>query len=289
MRRMTESKPSKADFAPAWPFVYKVPGRWRIVPPFDRVSVFNRSLTVDQLKPLTERFRPAGSRLLKVAAYLLFGSGVVPIVIGLVALLLDAIYSIVEVSESTEQQIVTALLAVLNAAPRVVHWASAASLLLLIACSVRYVLAWKEWRTSLTAAWNRYEGRIVRTKDLPRRRREKVNALGSRLESAMPQLDALNMAHCHLVADATLAIGRYIDLPTLSKDSRKVAQSEVQDESVQKVRDAYDAAEAAEKAALEDAENAVMAIEACVDRIKAAAAERQIVDLAKALLREPAS
>ncbi|WP_354214578.1 hypothetical protein [Arthrobacter sp. UYCo732] len=286
---MTEPTSSKTAFAPAWPYVYKVPRRWQVIAPFERVSVFNRGLTAEQLKPLTEEFRPAASRLLKAAAYALISSGVFQLLLVLVTLSLDAIFSVVEVSESTEQRVITSLIAVFNAAPQVIHWASAVALVLLIACGVQYLIAWAKWRTSVIAAWNRHKGRIVPTRGLPGERREKVNALGSRLESAMPALDALNLAHCHLVADATDAIFRYIDLPVLSEERRRVAQSDVQNESVQKVRDEYETAVAAAKAALEHAEDAVAAIEAATGQVRDDAADQHIIGLAENILREPTS
>lgn len=286
---MTEPSTAKADFAPAWPYVYDVPGPTSIVPPYERVSAFNHSLTAEQLKPLTDKFPAPGRRLFRTAGIAYMWVWALQTGLWLVTLIMDGIFSGAEVSEDEHRKITDIVHGTFGTVVSVGFWATIVALLLAVLGAVQYFVAWTKWRASLAAAWEQYDGRIVRTRDLPSKRRETVSGLGSRLDPAMKRLDALNLLHCHLVADATYAIGRYIDLPSLGKDSRRVAESDVEDESVQKVRDGYETATAAEKVTLEVAEMAVLAIETCARGVKAAASEQKIIDLAKSILERSAS
>lgn len=283
MRHMIEPSAAKAAFAPAWPYVYKVPGRWQIFPPFGRVSVFNRDLTIEELKPLTEGFPVPGRILRLIGLYSFVVSGFLQAVLWLGTILIAFLFAGIEFSEADEQAITAFVKSTFSAAASLHGWAILAAILVGGAGIVVDFVAWKKWTAALTTAWERCEGRIVRTKALPGKRRQQVNSLGGDLDSALEQLDANDPGARLLMSNARDAIGRYIDLPVISKDSRRVARSAVNDGWVQKIRDAFEAAEAAETAALQEAEDAVLAVKGYVGEVKAAAAEREIIELAKTI------
>jgi hypothetical protein len=284
MKRMIEPSAAKTAFAPVWPRVFRAPSGREVIPPYGRVRVFNRDLSIEDLAPLTESFPVPGRTLRLIGGYALLGVCLVHLGLWLVTLLAAVIFLGIDVSESEEQNITAFFKATFSGAASLGGWVILAALVIGITGIVVDFMAWKKWAALLGDTWTRYKGRMVRTIGLPGRRKQKSDGLCRRLDSALNQMDA-NIVEARLLDRAAReAIGRYVDLPVVSKDSRRVARSAVEDALVQKVREQYEAAVAAEVAALQNAENAVLAVEAYVSGAKSAAAEQEIIELAKTII-----
>jgi hypothetical protein len=284
MKRMIEPSAAKTAFAPVWPRVFRAPSGKEVIPPYGRVRVFNRDLSTEDLAPLTESFPVPGRTLRLIGGYAFLGVCLVHLGLWLVTLLAAVIFLGIDVSESEEQNITAFIKATFNGAASLGGWVILAALVIGITGIVVDFMAWKKWAASLGDTWTRYKGRMVRTIALPGRRKQKSDGLCRRLDSALNQMDANSVEARLLDRAAREAIGRYIDLPVIGKDSRRVARSAVEDALVQKVREQYEAAVAAEAAALQSAENAVLAVEAYVSEAKSAAAEQEIIELAKTII-----
>ncbi|GAA4033088.1 hypothetical protein GCM10023063_15630 [Arthrobacter methylotrophus] len=269
---MTETATAKAAFAPAWPYLYKAPAGNRITAPYGQSSAFNRDLTVDELKPLTDSFPVPGRKLRLIGGYTFLGSYLAGVALWFAT-------TVMEDSHALPNDFAKQLHAGVEVFGALVLIGAALG----IAGIVTDLIAWKKWGKVLEGAWGRYEGRIVRTRSLPKGRREQVNLLGQRLDGVLEQLDGNDPMACQLDADARSAIGQYIDRPALSKDARRVARSAVADARVQQVRDEYEAAVAAENVTLQIAEKAVEAIQDYAAEVNAAVAEQEIIELAVAL------
>jgi uncharacterized membrane protein len=283
MKRMIEPSAAKAAFAPVWPRVFRAPSGKEVIPPYGRVRVFNRDLSIEDLAPLTESFPVPGRTLRLIGGYAFFGVCLVHLGLWLVTLLAAVIFLGIDVSESEEQNITAFIKATFSGAASLGGWVILAALVIGITGIVVDFMAWKKWAALLGETWTRYKGRMVRTIGLPGKRKQKSDGLCRRLDSALKQMDA-NIVEARLLDRAAReAIGRYIDLPVINKDSRRVARSAVQDALVQKVREEYEAAEAAEAVALQNAEDAVLAVQVYVSEAKSAAAEQEIIELAKTI------
>ena len=269
---MTETPVARAAFAPAWPYLYKASDGNGIIPRYGKVSVFNGDLTIDELKPLTES-SPVPGRLLRRVGGCTFALSVpISFVLWLTAKITGEARIL---PDGAAQDFHTAVdffgtLALIGA-------------IIGIAGIVVDIFAWKKWGKSLAAAWDRYEDRLVVTKALPEDRRQPVNCLGQRLDGALELLAWNDPVARQLDDAARAAIARYFELPVTSDDAARVARSTVTDPTVQYIRSEYVDAVATEKASLQDADDAVSAVESYVAAAKAEAAEREIVDLAKSL------
>jgi hypothetical protein len=283
MKRMIKPSAARTAFAPVWPRVFRAPSGKEVIPPYGRVRVFNRDLSIEDLAPLTESFPVPGRTLRLIGGYAFFGVCLVHLGLWLVTLLAAVIFLGIDVSESEEQNITAFIKATFSGAASLGGWVILAALVIGITGIVVDFMAWKKWAALLGETWTRYKGRMVRTIGLPGKRKQKSDGLCRRLDSALKQMDA-NIVEARLLDRAAReAIGRYIDLPVINKDSRRVARSAVQDALVQKVREEYAAAEAAESVALQNAEEAVLAVQAYVSEAKSAAAEQEIIELARTI------
>jgi hypothetical protein len=276
------TKPTTA-FAPVLPSVFKRPNGADFIPIYKRVKAYNRSLSEEQLAPLSEPFTAPGRTLRRTGGWALLITGSLPAVVLLGAAAADVVFSVLNVSEAEEDHVAQSLVRVLDTSASIFGWAVLAVILVVVAGVVVDIVALRKWAVTLQAAWERHEGRIVHTKDVPKKRRQKVEDLCIRLQLSIKHLDAMSMAHCTLVHDAKQALNRYIDLPLTSQEARRVALSDVQDDLVQQVREAFLAAEAGESVALQEAEAAVSAMEGQADEIKREKTGRKIVELAKAV------
>lgn len=258
---MSEPSAARAAFAPVWPRIYKAPAGKELIPPYGRVRVFNRDLTVRELGPLTETFPVPGRTLRRIGGYMLFGACLTNLALLLVALLADFLFSGIEVTESAEHTIVAIINYAFSGAASLSAWVIPASIVIGAAGIAVDFVAWKKWGTSLAVAWDLYEGRLVRTTGLPAPRKQKSDGHCRRLDAALQKLDSNSAGACLLASAARDAIGRFIDLPVISEESRRVSD----DTSAQKLRKNYEATAAAENAALLEAEDAVLAVEGLVD------------------------
>jgi hypothetical protein len=287
MMGMTDQ--SRPTFAPVWPHVHEVPNALQTILPSGRVSVFNRGLTTEELEPLTGTFQTPCGNAFKVVGQVFMWLFVVHAGLWAAVLVLDGLFTWMPPSAETQAWVTTYLIDGLTA------FRDMGLILVTVTIPVLAILygihfvAWRKWRASVAAAWNQAGDRLVRTKSLPGNRREQVNFLGGRLDPALRRLDPTNQDHCSLVTEAVTAIGRYIVLPVLGKEARRVAESKSQDTAVQKVREEYEAAFAAERSTLLEAENAVIAVETLSRELKATKAEQKIVALAMAILEESQS
>jgi uncharacterized protein (DUF697 family) len=283
MKRMIEPSAAKTAFAPVWPRVFRAPTGRQIIPPYGRVRVFNRDLSIEELEPLIESFPVPGRTLRRIGGYAFFSVCLVHLALWVVTLLTALIFLGIDVTESEEQNITAFIKATFSGAASLGGWVILAALVIGITGIAVDFIAWKKWGASLGGIWLRYKGRMVRTIDLPGRRKQKSDGLCRRLDSALKQMDSNSVEARLLDRAAREAIGRYIDLPVVSKDSRRVARSAVDDALVQKVREEYQAAEAAEAATLQEAEDAVLAVQAYVSEAKSAAADLETIELAKTI------
>lgn len=288
MWHMSEPSAVKAAFAPVWPRVYKAPTAGQIIPPYGRARVFNRDLTVEELGPLTEDFPVPGRTLRLIGGYAFMGAGCVTLALWTIMLIMAVLVDGIDFSETEEQGISAFIQATFDFVASLTGWVILAAIAVGLVGIVIDIVAWKKWGASLTAAWGRYEGRLVRT-GVPGKRQPMVHRLCRRADAALKQMDAHSAGPRLLGSTARAAIGRFIDLPVPSKSSRRVARSAVDDVLVQKIRNEYEAAKAAETAALQEAEDAVVALEVYVSDAKAAAAEQEIIKLAKTIVIGSAS
>jgi hypothetical protein len=281
IRPMTEIPAAKAAFAPAWPYLYKAPDT-EFFGPYGHVSAFNRNLTADELKPLTDDCPAPGWILRKIAYWGVSGTSALTLALWLwiwaTARLHGVRFDLMRGPATVTPE--TADLRSLITVVTVVWIAAAAAW---VAGLVVDFIAWKKWGASVTAAWTRYKGRIVVTRDLPEERRKQVNLLGTRLDDALEKLDANDPGARPLSDAARGAISRLIDLPVIGEDARRVARSAVADASVQKIREEFEAATAKESALLQDAEDAVQTVQDYADKVRAAAAAQEIIELAKTI------
>lgn len=274
---MTDYPAAKAAFAPVWPRVYKAPAGKELIPPYGRVRVFNRDLTIAELEPLIESFPVPGRTLRRIGGYTFVSVGVLSLVLWLATLTAALIFSGTEVSEADEQNITDFIKATFSAAASLGGWAALAAIGPVVAGIAVDFVSWKKWGDALAVMWGRYEGRMVRTVGLPGQRKQKSDNLCRRLDKALKQLDAHDPAARSLDSTARQAISRYIDFPVTTRASRRVSESTVDEASIRQIREEYEAATAAETAALEHAESAVLAVEESANQAKAAAADQEII------------
>lgn len=281
---MTDQPSSTPRFAPVWPHANEVPLALQSIVGPNRVSVFNRGLTNEELEPLVGDFQTPCGKAFKVLGHIFLWLFVAQGCLWAAVFVLDAIFNVVETSAEVQGWITAGVTGGLNAA----RYAALAIIGLTIpALVILYTVhyrAWMKWRASIADVWERAGDRLVRTKSLPGKRREHVNVLGGKLDTALRRLNPENAEHSQLASEAVEAMGRYIDLPEPAKGAQAVAESPWQDEAVQAVRSAYEASQAAEQLALAEAKEAVAAVETLAREVKAAAAEKKIVRLAQRIL-----
>lgn len=275
MRRMTDTAAAKAAFAPARPSAYSTSysAASKAFPSYSRTRVFNHDLTTDQLKPLLEDCPAPGRRLRRIGGVTLFGAYALLAISLLTALIIERLHMTGGVLTYGE----------VDAGAQVLELATFAAAAAWLTGVVLDFVARRKWVAALTAAWKRYDGHIVRVRDLPAGRQWNVTSLGERLDAALKDLDANDPAAQHLNIAARAAIGRYFELPVISDETRRVARSAVTDPSVQQIHAGYKADTAAEKASLQDAQDAVRAVGAFVQAAKVAAANQEIITLARTI------
>ncbi|QOD06037.1 hypothetical protein [Pseudarthrobacter sp. BIM B-2242] len=281
---MTDKAASRPRFARIWPFVHEVPNGLQTILPVGRVSVFNRGLTTEELKPLTESFQTPCGKAFKVVGQVFLWVFCAQGLMWAGLLGLDLLFNLEPPRPEVQAWITEHLTNTLNAARAIDFMVLAAMAPVLAVLYTIHFVAWRKWRASVAAAWEQAGNRLVHTRNLPGSRRVQVDHLGGKLDPAVRRLDPENEEHCRLVTEAVAAIGRYIDLPIPSEEARSVAKSKSQDPAVQKVRAEYEAAVAAERAALQEAEAAVLAVETLAGEVKAAKAEQKIIGIAKTIL-----
>jgi len=274
---MNESPTAKAAFAPAWPSLYSTSysADSEVVPSYCRTKVFNHDLTIDQLEPLLEDCPIPGRTLRRVGGIAFLSAYAMTGISYLSALVIVRLH--VPGDFPTYEE--------MDAGLQVLGLVSFAAAAIWFTGFVLDFVARKTWVAAVTSAWQFFDGHLVRTRDLPEDRQQSVNSLGRRLDGALKALDANDPAAKLLDLAALAAIGRYFELPVTSGDARRIAQSEVVDPTVQQVRDTYESATAAEKASLQAAKDAVGAVEDYVVKVKAAAADQEIIELAKTIDR----
>lgn len=281
---MTNQISPAPQFAPIWPFAHEVPNALQTILPPGRVSVFNRGLTAEELKPLTDSFQTPCGKAFKVIGQVFLWLFCAQGLFWGALLILDLLFNLEPPSAEAQAWITEHVINTLNAFRDIDFMVLAVMVPVLAVLYGIHYGSWMKWRKSVAAAWEGAGSRLVRTRNLPANRGEQVNRLGGDLDSALRRLDPENPDHRRLVSDAVAAIGHYIDLPRPAKGAQAVAESPSQDEAVQKVRAAFTAARAAEKAALSEAKDAVRAVETLSREIKAAAAEQKIIGLAQRIL-----
>lgn len=286
---MTDKAPPASRFAPVWPFAYEAPNALQTILPPGRVSVFNRGLTTDELKPLTEDFQTPCGKAFKVVGQVFLWLFCVQGLFWAALLILDLLFNLEPPRAEVQAWITEHVINTLKAFRDIDFMVLAVMVPVLAVLYAIHFVAWRTWRKSVAAAWERAGNRLVRTRNLPANRREQVNHLGADLDAALRRLDPENPDHRRLVTEAVAALGRYIDLPVPSEEARSVAKSKSQDPAVQKVREEYEAVVAAEKAALKEAEAAVLAVETLSREVKAAKDEQKIIGIAQALLERSGS
>jgi len=290
MVSMNENSTAKAAFAPAWPSLYSTSysAGSVIMPSYSRTRVFNHDLTTDQLKPLLEDCPVPGRELRRIGFWCAFGTYGLMFVLWL-GFWATARLRGVHFDFTTRPVVAAADTASLDAGSAVIVGVMLAAAAVWLTGTVLNFVARKKWAAALIATWKLHDGHIVRTRDLPEERQQSVNRLGRLLDSALEALDANEPTAGLLNLAARAAIGRYFELPVTSEDERCIAQSSVSDSTVQQVRDTYEAATSTEKASLHAAEDAVRAVQDYVVKVKAAAADQEIINLAKAIAAAGAS
>lgn len=290
MRRMTETTvPKTAAFARALRYGYEAPTGKEIIPPYRRGLIFNRDLTAEELRSLTDSFPVPGRILRVVGGYSLMASWFLYGGLWLAILLAAAVADVFNV-EVTDEHSVSALIAdVLIGGSAIAGLIALPAIVVAAAGILVDFISWKRWGVELAATWERYAGRVVPTKSLPGSRRSQVDSLGGRLDAALKKLAPADPVARQLDSAARQAIGDYIDLPIPSKEARRVARSTSTHETVQQIRSQYEASQAAEVVALQAAEGAVLAVRDYAGAVKAAAAEQEIVELAKTVAAADAS
>lgn len=280
---MTEPSMAESTFAPASPLVKK-PRPPHIIPVHDRVRVFNRDLSKEDLAPLTSTSRVPGRPVRRIAGYLLlvYGTVVLGALLGtgLTAFLADR----VQLADTDEHRIASAVTGTLDVLAFLNPWIAVIAIVMGATGLILDYIAYQEWLRFLTTEWHRIEGHLVLIQELPGNKRYRVRDLVDRLDNALREMDPTDPEARAAVEEAHSAISRFIDLPAVRKGSRKVALSSVDNVWVQKVREQFQTAAAAEAKALEGADNAIVAVEKFVQAAKAAAKERKIIELAKTIV-----
>ncbi|MBG0738779.1 hypothetical protein IV500_05015 [Paeniglutamicibacter antarcticus] len=269
---MIKSPATKPAFARALAYGYKAPSGTEIIPPYGREIIFNRDLTGEELRQLTDSYPVPGRTLRLVGGYSFLASCFIPGVTWIEVLLGATIADATDVRWITEQEVPGLLNTLFSFTAIVSGWLGLLAIVVAATGIVTDFVAWKKWGVELSATWARYAGRVVSTKGLPTNRKQAVETFAGRLDSALKKLDPADPVAQRLDAAARQAIGFYIDLPVMSEHMRNETAS-----ADDQIRDPDGASPAAEAEARQAAGAAVFAVREYARKARPAAADPESI------------